>query len=144
VNQEGQRKYRCPVCGGRISGFPPDHPCAGVLCLDCDWVGAVTTNPRHPVFDPTPYAVYVEWSGQDRLRVFAKVGTAMCFGAKTARELLEDGRPVRTGANVNEVRRLFRVFRDLGLSIRVEPKFPWGWEPSPAERGDLPDRGKSP
>jgi hypothetical protein len=98
----------------------------------------VTTNPNHPAFDRTPYSVWVEWVGQDRNRVAAKVGNAVGIGASAARDLLDDGRPVRAGADVREVRRLHRLFAGLGLGIRVEPPFPWGWEPSPAEHGAAP------
>ena len=131
-------ELRCPACGGPLGGFPPDHTCAGVRCLSCDWVGAVTTNPNHPAFDRTPYSVWVEWAGQDRNRVVARVGNALCIAARAARELLDAGRPVRAGADVHEVRRLHRLFAGLGLNIRVEPEFPWGWEPSPAELGAAP------
>jgi hypothetical protein len=81
--------------------------------------------------------VWIEWAGQDRNRVAAKVGNALCIGAKVARTLLDEGRPVRVWANVHEVRRLHGLFAGLGLGIRVEPAFPWGWEPSPAELGVL-------
>jgi len=127
---------RCPVCGGAVGGFPPDHTCAGVRCLSCDWVGAVTSNPNRPSLDRTKYSVYVEWVGQDRNRVAAKVGNALCIGAKAARELLDEGHPVRPGADAHEVRRLYGMFRDLGLGVRVEPDFPWAWEPSSAELGN--------
>jgi hypothetical protein len=50
--------------------------------------------------------VWVEWAGQDRNRVAAKVSSAMCIGARTARELLEAGRPARTGVDIHEVRSL--------------------------------------
>lgn len=141
MNPENLLELRCPACGGRLGGFPPDHSCAGVRCLSCDWVGLVTTNPNHPAFDQTLYSVWVEWAGQDRNRVAAKVGNTMGIGARAARELLDRGHPIRSGANVNEVRRLYRLFRGLGLDIRVEPAFPWGWEPIPAELGAPPDRG---
>jgi hypothetical protein len=100
----------------------------------------VTTNPNHPAFDRTPYSVWVESDGHDRNRVAAKVGNAMCIGARVARDLLDEGRPVRVGADVHEVRTLYRLFRDLGLGIRIEPTFPWAWEPSPAELGATPGR----
>lgn len=143
MNPKNPQELRCPVCGGPLGGLPPDHTCTGVLCLSCDWVGAVTTNPNHPTFDRTPYSVWVEWDGHDHNQVAAKVGNAMGIGARVARVLLDEGRPVRTGADVHEVRRLYRLFRDLGLGIRIEPTFPWGWEPSPAERGVTPGRGGS-
>jgi hypothetical protein len=130
---------RCPVCGGPLGEFPADHTCTGVRCLSCDRVWAVTTNPNHPTLDRTPYSVWVEWAGQDRNRVAAVVGNALCIGARAARELLDAGHPVRDGADVHEVRRLHQLFAELGLGIRVEPVFPWGWEPSPAELGGAPD-----
>lgn len=135
MNWENLLAFRCPACGGAIGGFPPDHTCAGARCLSCDWVNAVTTNPNHPLFDRTPYSVWVEWAGLDRNWVAVKVGNAMCFGARVARDLLDTGHPIRVGANVQEVRRLRQVFTDLGLSVRVEPAFPWAWEPSAAELG---------
>jgi len=139
VNPAKVLERRCPACGGPLGGFPADYTCAGVRCLSCDWIGAVTTNPNHPSFDHTPYSVWVECGRNDRKRVIAKVGNAMCIGVKAARALIEGGCPVRIDANVNEVRRLYHLFRSLGLRIRVEPEFPWGWEPSPAEKGVLTD-----
>jgi hypothetical protein len=139
MNPENLLEFRCPACGGPLGGFPPDHSCAGVRCLNCEWVGAVTTNPNHPAFDRTPYSVWIEWAGQDRNRVAAKVGNALCIGARAARELLNAGRPVYVGAYVHDVRRLYRLFAGLGLASRVDPAFPWGWEPSAAERGASSD-----
>jgi hypothetical protein len=120
--------FRCPKCGGELGGFPPDDACAGIRCLSCDYVGAVTTNPNRPSFDRTPYDVWVDAGTKDRLSVIAAVGNALCIGVAAARQLLDAGSPVARGVQALEVQRLARLFRGLGLGIRVSPEFPWPLE----------------
>jgi len=133
VNPENLLELRCPACGGPLGGFGPEDTCIGIRCVSCDYVGAVTTNPNRPTFDQTPYSVWVEWAGHDRGRVIAAVGNALCIGVKAARELLDNGRPVRVGVQALEVQGLHRLFCCLGLGIRVEPGFRWRLDVDPAE-----------
>src|SRR4051794_16517597 len=108
---------RCPKCGGELGGFPPDHTCAGVRCLSCDYVGAVTTNQNRPEFDRTQYDVWVDAGTKDRLSVIAAVGNALCIGVVAARQLLDAGTPVARGVQALEVERQAKLFRGLGLGI---------------------------
>ncbi len=118
-------ELRCANCGGELGGFGPDDTCAGSRCLSCDYVGAVTTNPNHPAIDETPYTVWVEWEGQDRLRAIAKIANTLCIGIKVARELVDSHSPARVGIRAVQVKKLYRQFKDQGLRIRVEPEPPW-------------------
>jgi hypothetical protein len=132
MNPDNLTELNCPACGGPLRGFDPEDSCTGFRCLHCDYA-VVTTNPNTPTFDPMPYSVWVEWDGHDRRRVIAGVGNALCIGAKAARELIDNARPVRVGVQALEVQRLYRLFCDLGLRIRVEPEFPWRLAPANQE-----------
>jgi len=124
----GLPDLRCPGCGGPTCGFGPEEICAGLRCLACGW-GMVTTNGDHPYFqmarDETPYDVWVEWAGHDRLRVIALVGNALCTGAKATRELIDRNEPIARGVDALEVQHLYSKMRAIGLDIRVNPRFPW-------------------
>jgi len=118
---------RCPKCGGQLGGFPQDDACAGIRCLSCDYA-VVTTNHNRPSFDPTPYDVWVDVGATDRLSVIAAVANALCIGVVAARQMLDAGSPVARGVNASEVQRLARLFRGLGLGVRVSPPFRWPLE----------------
>jgi hypothetical protein len=132
VNPANLLEFRCPLCGGPLDGFDPEDTCIGVRCLKCEYIGAVATNPNQPCFDATPYSVWVLSQGRDQLRVAVAVGVALGISAKAALQLIEADQPVRGGVQATEVQRLYGVFHDLGLGIRVEPDFPWRLE---ARRG---------
>jgi hypothetical protein len=119
---------RCPKCGGELGGFPPDHTCAGIRCLSCDYVSAVTTNQNVPPFDRTPYDVWVDAGTKDRMSIIAAVGNALCIGVAAARQLIDAGSPVAKGIQALEVQRLAKLFRGLGLGIRIRPEFRWPLE----------------
>ena len=120
-----QSELRCPNCGAELGGFGPDDTCAGLRCLSCEYVGAVTTNPNHPALDQTSYTVWVDWAGHDRLRAIAQVANTLCIDVKVARDLIDTQSPVRVGIRAMQVKKLSRMFKEQGLSIRVEPKPLW-------------------
>jgi hypothetical protein len=121
-------EFRCPGCGGPVGGFDPEDTCMGIRCLACDWA-VVTTNSRHPHFqmasDETLYGVWVEWGGDERLRVIAAVGNALFIEVKAARELIDRRLPIASGVQALEVQRLYSKIKGIGLSIRVHPEFRW-------------------
>jgi ribosomal protein L7/L12 len=75
--------------------------------------------------DETPYDVWIEWAGRDRLRAIAAVGNALCIGAKAARESIDRGQPIASGVQALEVQRLHSKIEAIGLGIRVQPEFRW-------------------
>jgi hypothetical protein len=119
---------RCPGCGGPLSGFDPEDTCMGVRCLACGYA-IVATNTNHPRFqmarDETPYDVWVEWAGRDRLRVIAAVGNALCIGVKAARELIDQQLPIASDVQALEVQRLHSKMKSIGLGLRVQPEYRW-------------------
>ncbi len=123
----------CPNCGSPLTDFDPEDACIGTRCLRCGYIGAVSTNTNGPGFDPTPYTVWVEWDGIDRRRVIASVGNALCVGVKAARGLIDNRLPVKCGVQALDVQGLYRLFRRMGLNIRVEPAFPWRLEETPGQ-----------
>jgi hypothetical protein len=90
-------------------------------------VGAVTINRNRPSLDPTPYSIWVdiEAEGKERLRAIAKAGVLLGIGVQVVRNLIENSKPVRFGVSAQEVQRLYRLFKQRGLKIRISPEFPW-------------------
>lgn len=96
-------------------------------CDSCGWA-AVTTNYNLPAFDETPYDVWVEWAGRDRIRVIAAVANALGIGVRAIRERIDREEPIALGIRAEEVLRLHETMSGLGLGIRVRPEFRWGFD----------------
>jgi len=115
--------YNCPDCGSPLIPFE-DGSCAGSKCTTCDWAVA-TTNHNTPAFDKTLYTVWPESPTLDRSHLIAKLAVALALKTREAMELVDSGSPIAQSMEAWKVIQLSNTLSLKGISIRVEPTFPW-------------------
>ena len=127
IEQDRLLALLCPECGAPLGGFPENDRCAGLKCTSCSWIGLVTSNPNYkwPGNDPTLYSIWIDSHEYNRMQVIAITANLLCMGVAVARQVLDQKFPVRQDINANEVLRLEELFRRRGVTIRIEPEFPW-------------------
>jgi hypothetical protein len=71
------------------------------------------------------YDAWVVWKGRDRKRTIGRLANAFQMGARRARALIDDARPILTQARGPVVATLRTKLRELGLGLRTEPEYQW-------------------
>lgn len=112
----------CPSCGGDLSNREEGSTLI-VECGACGW-NVATTNYNLPLWDTTPYDVYV----------YVPDG-ALNQAAATLAVVVGKPAIMLQGAKAPDVIRLANTVRDLGIQLRTEPLFPW-----PLESGEKSDK----
>lgn len=95
----------------------------GSRCLDCDYVGAVTTNTKHIIFDRTRYDVWIDVDDIDAKRHLVKLAAALGTEMSRARKLVRRDEPLAKSVLRGEVQRLVRYLKPWGIQIKTDPEF---------------------
>lgn len=117
----------CPSCGESLSNRDEGSTLI-VECGACGW-NVATTNYNLPLWDATPYDVYVCVPDGALNQAAATLAAVVGRPAIKVRGCLADNQPMLQGAKAPDVIRLANTVRDLGIQLRTEPLFPWSLEP---------------
>lgn len=113
---------RCPRCGSETA-YREQGLSVAWGCRRCGW-GVATTNAQHPLFDRTPYDLYVEAGVPDRKRAIATAAAVLGANLPWTRTRIDAGKPLVEGVSIAEAASLQRRLADAGLRVRVHPALP--------------------
>ncbi len=77
------------------------------------------------VCDPTQYTVWIACDAENRNQVIVRLARVEGIGINAARERIDHPQPLAENISASEVPEAAAKYLAAGLTVRVEPTFPW-------------------